>query len=144
MRPLAIFAASALALTLAACGNDQSDAPAQTTEDISPMEMPASDMMDHSSHAEGDDGMGHGVGVIMAVSPQNDSVIIDHGPIDGVGMGAMTMSFGTMGTIDLSGFSEGDAVAFMVKRGRDNSYRISAICDTAAEGDNCLEAMMDH
>ena len=59
-------------------------------------------------------------------------------------MGAMTMGFDIMGDVDLSSFSEGDAVAFMVKKGRDNSYRITTICNTSTDGDDCLESMMDH
>ena len=59
-------------------------------------------------------------------------------------MGAMTMGFDIAGDVDLSGFEDGDTVSFMVKKGRDGSYRITAICDTGAAGDECLAGMMDH
>ncbi len=58
-------------------------------------------------------------------------------------MGAMTMGFDIMGDVDLSAFAEGDTVAFMVKKGRDNSYRITTICNTGTEGADCLDEMMD-
>ena len=72
------------------------------------------------------------------------SLTIEHGPIEGIGMNAMTMGFNTMGEVDLSAFSEGDPVAFMVKKGRDNSYRITSICNTASDGADCLDNIMDH
>ena len=59
-------------------------------------------------------------------------------------MGAMTMGFGIMGGVDLSRFSEGDEVEFMVKQGRDASYRIMAICKKNTDGANCLDGVMDH
>jgi len=59
-------------------------------------------------------------------------------------MGAMTMGFDIMGDVDLAGFADGDQVAFMVKKGRDNSYRITEICNTGTDGEDCLEGMMDH
>ena len=83
---------------------------------------------------------GQGTGVVRSVDAEGRSLTIDHGPIDEVGMGAMTMGFGLTGAVDLSGLSEGDAVAFRIKRGRDNSYRVTAICDTGTEGSDCLEA----
>ena len=85
-------------------------------------------------------GMGQGTGVIQSVDAEGRSLTIDHGPIDEVGMGAMTMGFGVTGAVDLSGLAEGDAVAFQIKRGRDNSYRVIAICNTGTEGSDCLEA----
>ncbi len=99
----------------------------------------------HSEHA-GDptDGAagdsGQGTGVIRSVDAEGRSLTIDHGPIDEVGMGAMTMGFGVTGTVDLSGLAVGDTVAFRIKRGRDNSYRVTAICNVDTDGGGCLEA----
>lgn len=107
-------------------------------------------MMDHGDHemhggATTMDGVGHATGTVRSVGSQGDFLTIQHGPFQGgIDMGAMTMGFDIMGEVDLSGFSDGDEVAFMVKQGRDGSYRITAICDTAAEGDDCLDAIMDH
>ena len=39
---------------------------------------------------------------------------------------------------------DGDEVAFGVKRGRDNSYRIVAICNIGADGEDCLEGMLEN
>lgn len=84
--------------------------------------------------------IGQGTGVIRSVDAEGRSLTIDHEPIEEVGMGAMTMGFGVTGAVDLSGLAEGDAVAFRIKRGRDNSYRVIAICDTGTGGSDCLEA----
>lgn len=97
---------------------------------------------EHAGHA-GDGAasrIGQGTGVIQSVDAEGRSLTIDHEPIEEVGMGAMTMGFGVTGAVDLSGLAEGDAVAFRIKRGRDNSYRVIEICNTGTEGSNCLEA----
>ena len=102
--------------------------------------------MDHSGHdmskMSGD--VGHGTGIIVSVGELGDSLTIDHGPIEGIGMGAMTMGFDILSSVDLTGYSKDDPVAFMVKKGRDNSYRITAICNTSTQGADCLGEMMEH
>ena len=102
--------------------------------------------MDHSKMDEakmmGD--IGHTTGVIISISPDGSEATIDHQEIEGVGMGAMTMGFGITSTVDLSAFEKDDNVGFMVKRGRDGSYRITAICNTDTDGKDCLGAKMDH
>ncbi len=143
MKPLILFTASAFALTLAACGSAEDKAPTTTAAADTPMDM-ADGTMDHSDHDMGDGTIGHGIGTIKSVGAQGDFLTIDHGPIDGIGMGAMTMGFDIMGDVDLAGFADGDQVAFMVKKGRDNSYRITAICNTGTDGEDCLKGMMDH
>ena len=75
---------------------------------------------------------------------KGDFLVIDHGPLDSIEMGAMNTGFDIIGGVDLSGFAEGDEVAFTVKQGRDGSYRIMEICNTATDGTDCLEGMMDH
>ena len=146
MKLYTLLTVSAAALTLAACGQTDNDAPASDTASQTepPMEMADGEMMDHSDHDMGSSDTGHATGVIKSVGAQGDFLTIDHGPIDGIGMGAMTMGFDIAGDVDLSGFEDGDTVSFMVKKGRDGSYRITAICDTGAEGDECLAGMMDH
>lgn len=144
MKPLILFAASAFALTLAACGGSEDKAPTTSTAANAPMDMANGAMMDHSGHDMGDGSIGHGAGIIKAVGAKGDFLTIDHGPIDGIGMDGMTMGFDIMGDVDLSGFADGDEVAFMVKKGRDNSYRIMAICNTGTDGEDCLDGMMDH
>ena len=87
---------------------------------------------------------GHTTGQIISISSDGQQVTIDHNEIEGVGMGAMTMGFTVMSDIDLSGFASKDRVAFMVKKGRDGSYRITAMCNTVTEGADCLKSKMDH
>ena len=90
-----------------------------------------------------DSRIAHGTGVIQAIHSENRSLTIDHEPIDEIGMGAMTMGFGVVGAVDLSGLSEGDPVAFQLKRGRDNSYRVTAICNRDTHGPDCLAGSSD-
>ncbi len=146
MKTYILLAIGAGALTLAACGQTVDEAAASDTSSKTemPMDMTGTEMVDHSDHDMGSGDTGHATGVIKSVGAQGDFLTIDHGPIDGIGMGAMTMGFDIAGDLDLSEFEDGDAVSFMVKKGRDNSYRITAICDTDASGDDCLTSLMDH
>ncbi|KCZ87968.1 copper-binding protein [Hyphomonas johnsonii] len=141
MKTLTLLTASLFVVSLAACGQE---APAETGSAKMHMEMTGSDTMDHSAHDMPDQIMGHGTGIVKSRGSNGDFLTIDHGPIDGIGMGAMTMGFETMGSVDVSAFAEGDPVAFMVKKGRDNSYRITNICNTQVEGTDCLASMLDH
>jgi len=122
-----------VALGLTACGAETSGEMDHST-------------MDHSTMDEGKmaGDTGHTTGVIFSISPDGQEATIDHQEIEGVGMGAMTMGFGIISTVDLTGYTKGDNVSFMVKKGRDGSYRITAICNTDTDGKDCLDAKMDH
>ena len=122
-----------VALGLTACGGETSGEMDHSTMDHSTME---------KGTMAGD--TGHTTGVIFSISPDGQEATIDHQEIEGVGMGAMTMGFGITSAVDLSGYAKGDNVSFMVKKGRDGSYRITAICNTDTDGDDCLDAKMDH
>lgn len=126
MRPAHLSIAAMVALSLAAC-----EQPKQAV----PVAEPAAAQ---ANQAEATGDVGNGIGVVQAISPQGDAVTIEHGPIDGIGMDAMTMQFGAMSAVDLSGLQVNDPVAFRVKQGRDNSYRITAICNTVQDGADCL------
>ena len=126
-----------LALTLAACGN--SDSPdAMDDMDHSTMDHSTTDHsgMDISSSTPGDTGMT--TGTIRSVGENGDFLTIAHERIEGVGMDAMTMGFDIMSSVDLSDYEAGDRVAFAVKKGRDGSYRITAICETTGTDMSCL------
>lgn len=147
MKPFTLITASLLALSLAACGGAEETAAPTPDNAEPPAAMADHDGMDHGDHEMGAemDGIGHATGTIRSVGSQGDFLTIDHGPFDGgIDMGAMTMGFDIMGDVDLSGFADGDEVAFMVKQGRDGSYRIMAICNTGTDGADCLDGMMDH
>jgi len=125
-------------LSLAACGADTNEELDHSTMDHSEMDM--SDMK--TTQMNGD--TGHTTGVIISVSPDGKEATIDHQEIEGVGMSAMTMGFGITSAVDLSGYNKGNNVSFMVKKGRDGSYRITAICNMDTDGKDCLDAKMDH
>lgn len=134
MKPLTLITASLLALTLAACGNAEKSTQKDTASSEAAKDMAGNDAggAPHNMNAMGK-------GVIRSVGNQGDFLTIEHGPIDGIGMGAMTMGFDIVSGVDLSGFAEGDEVGFMVKQGRDGSFRIMAICNTSTEGDDCID-----
>jgi Cu/Ag efflux protein CusF len=144
MTKTSFLTAAVFALSLTACDGSQEPAPAKVSQPAASSEMPAVETMDHTGHDMNGGNMGHATGVIKSVSSQSDFLTIDHGPIDGIGMGAMTMGFDILDGVDVSSFAEGDEVAFMVKKGRDKSYRITAICDMRSDGADCLGSMMDH
>ena len=80
---------------------------------------------------------GRATGRITSLDRDDGRVTIDHGPFEGIAMGAMTMSFALMGDLELTDLSEGDDVIFQVKRGRDGSHRIMEICSIPANGRDC-------
>lgn len=146
MKRLTLMTASLLALSVAACRGAEDTAPTTTAEADMPMDMAVDGGMDHGDHDMGakGDGVGHATGTIRSVGAQGDFLTIEHGPLEGgIDMGAMTMGFDIMGDVDLSEFSDGDEVAFMVKQGRDGSYRIMAICNTGVDGADCIDGMID-
>ena len=143
MKILSLLAVSGLALFLAACGGSEDAAVPQSDAAKAPMEKADGGKMDHSGHDMGGGAIGHATGVIKSLGGQGEYVTIDHGPIEGIGMGAMTMGFGIQGDVDLSPFAVGDRVSFMVKKGRDNAYRIAAMCKTDTDGADCLAQFMD-
>jgi Cu/Ag efflux protein CusF len=134
MKHISKLAITALAiLPLASCGGENTE------------------KMDHSKMTHSDsakmnmtDETGHTTGVIMSISPDGNVATINHQAIESVGMNAMTMGFGVTSEVDLSEFSKGDNVSFMIKKGRDNGYRIIAICNTDLKGNECLNSIMDH
>lgn len=142
MNALNLITASLAALSLAACGNPQDTHPAETGTAEAPMDMAGDEMsMDKAGPdmSGASERTGRATGTIKSLGGQGDFLTIDHGPIEGVGMGAMTMGFDIAGGVDLTGFSEGDSVAFEVKLGRDGAYRVMSICNTGTEGADCLD-----
>lgn len=134
------------AISLSACGDSGNmDHSKMDDAKIDDAKMDHS-TMDHSKMSEekamGD--TGHTTGVIFSISPDGTEATIDHQEIKGVGMGAMMMGFGITSAVDLSRFAKNDNVSFMVKKGRDGSYRITAICNTDTDGKDCLDAKMNH
>lgn len=137
------------AFALSACGSGEETAAGDTPPKMDHAQMDHS-KMDHSKMGSGNMGdiaagnTGHTTGTIISISESGTEATINHAEIAGIGMGAMTMGFGITSDVDLSAYSAGDSVSFMVKKGRDNGYRITAICNTATDGVDCLDAKMDH
>lgn len=84
--------------------------------------------------------MAAATGVIKGIGEKQ--LIIDHGPIQGSMMGAMTMGFNFLKSVDTSDLAEGDEIAFLMKVGRDGSFRISAICKPSVDGEDCLQSLL--
>ena len=126
-------------LSLTACGGESSKSAGGHSNT-------GDDKMDHTQmdHSKMAGSFGHTTGIIISVGTDGKEVIINHQEIEGIGMGAMTMGFGVTSAVDLSGFAKGDEVSFMVKKGLDNNYRITAMCNTDKEGADCLDMLMNH
>ena len=158
---LFLIAASTAAL-IAACSEPESEAPATTVEADAGEQASSPDMarsgmtggdMNHEQMAGGDmqAGMDHGdmdhgamsggmaaaeataEGVLNTIDPDAGSVNITHPPMPEIDWPEMTMDVPVTGTVDLSGFSEGDAVRFTVRRGRDDVFRIVEMAPAEAD-----------
>jgi Cu/Ag efflux protein CusF len=135
MKPFTLTAFSLIAFGLAACGGAENDASPSTNAPET-----AVDISEQERITDTKNRIGKATGTIRSVGSEGDFLTIEHGPFEGdIQMGAMTMGFDTMGDVDLSDFADGDEVAFIVKQGRDGSYRIMGICNTAVSGDSCLQ-----
>ena len=66
-------------------------------------------------------------GTVNAVDVGKRTINLSHGPISALGWPAMTMDFGTVASIDLSGVKPGDAVAFTVSKASDGVYLIDTL-----------------
>ncbi len=148
-RPSLFLIAASTAALIAACSEPETEAPADAAEASAAGEQTASSGMDHGdmNHGEmtGGDmnaGMDHGgmdhdamsggmaaaeataEGVVNTIDSDAGSVNITHPPMPEINWPEMTMDIPVTGTVDLSGFSEGDTVRFTVRRGRDDVFRI--------------------
>ncbi|MEO1019654.1 MAG: copper-binding protein [Pseudomonadota bacterium] len=160
MKTLNLVAASLLALGLSACGGSEQVETASTpASDASSLTSDGSGM-DHGDHAmdkshSGDDmkalfgedyqkgDIGHAYGTVQSINADRTNLVIDHGPIHGIDMAAMTMGFDVLAEADLSGIEEGDRVEFLVRKGRDGSYRIMTICTMKDDDVDCLDGAMN-
>ena len=140
MKPITLLTASMLAL--AGCGGS-GDA---TAPDSAETPSATHDMAEHDMSGHGGsmgEGSAHGEGQIVSVDLEGRRIEIDHGPLEGADMGAMTMFFETTRDVDLETLSAGDEIMFMVKQGRDGSWRVTHVCAEGAEMSDCM-AEMDH
>lgn len=77
--------------------------------------------------------LAHGVGVVNSIDAEARKVNLTHEPVPAIGWGEMTMSFEAGRMVDLAKFKKGDRVQFALKQGRDKTYRIMMMCETASE-----------
>lgn len=102
MNALLFASAAALSFLLAACNEQQPAAP----EDRQAAEPAASSDASGSVYSA--------AGKVTAIS--GDQVTIAHGPVDGIGWPAMTMSFGAGSAGMTKGVNVGDQVSFAFKQ----------------------------
>jgi len=105
-------------------------------------EMASDDMHAGMNHGDMDHGAMSGsmaameasaTGVLNAINPDGGSVNITHPPMPDINWPEMTMDITVSGTVDLSQFSENDAVRFTVRRGRDDVFRIVEMAPAEAD-----------
>ncbi len=77
-------------------------------------------------------------GKIVKIDEKRRRVKITHGELKQFNMRPMTMYFGVTGSTDLNKFNEDDEVQFELKRGRDRTLRIMAMCTIEEGGETWL------
>ena len=77
-------------------------------------------------------------GKIVKIDEAKRRVKIAHGELKQFNMQPMTMYFGIAGATDLTAFREDDEIQFELKRGRDQTLRIMAMCKLEEEQTACL------
>lgn len=134
----------ALSLLVAACGQASES---NSTPGASEAEAQNTTIDNHEGHdmtGMKSSDTDHGAGRVVEVDAEGRRIKLDHEELPEIGMNAMTMFFGIAGDVDLAAFETGDDVRFMVKKGRDGSYRIMAMCNAAVDGEDCLSTLMSH
>ena len=86
--------------------------------------------------------IGHAFGEIVSVAPDGPFLTIEHGPIHGIDMGAMTMEFDVLSDVELAGIDKGDKVEFLVKKSGAGTFDVMAICGLEDEEPKCLDRVM--
>jgi len=91
--------------------------------------------MNHGPMMAGMDhcGMPTGEGVINALDVQKSKVNVTHEPIESLGWPEMKMDFTVLTPIDLTAFSAGERVHFLLKAETDKSHSIAAMCSLDIE-----------
>lgn len=98
--------------------------------------------MDHGDHC----GMPMGEGTLNAVDIKKSKANISHGAIDPIGWPAMTMDFAVLKAVDLAAFAPGERIHFLLKRQKDKTYAVAAVCSLDVdEGahEACMAQMHD-
>lgn len=113
MKPVSIAGALALALTAAGCGG--SGVPAQNSQNVG------------SAANANTSAVYSANGNVTAIA--GDQVTISHGPVEGLGWPAMTMTFRAGDLAMLQGISVGDRVAFRFRQ-NGTDYPLTAISKT--------------
>ena len=111
MKPLPAVAALALALLLAACGQNETAAPENRT----------SASAGNAAHV---DPVYSASGRVTAIA--GDRVTISHGPVEGLGWPAMTMTFRSGGPDMMEGIGTGDQIAFEFVEA-DGGYTLTSV-----------------
>lgn len=84
--------------------------------------------MDHSMmKAPKGNGEAAATGVINAVDAGKNTINVTHDPVAALGWPKMTMDLPVTRRVDLDGVKKGQKVQFMLKKGRDNVFRVTEI-----------------
>lgn len=133
------------ALCGCAPGSDPADADTTDTTSGSAAALPDAALPDDVS---GDDTAGTdpddadaivttATGRVASVPQDDDFIVLEHDPIDAIGMGAMRMGFEVADGVDMSGLRRGDAVLFRIRATSDDLV-LTALCRPRTDGENCL------
>ena len=86
--------------------------------------------------------IGHAFGSIVSVADLPDNLTVDHGPIHGTPIEPATSQLRVLPDAKISVVSEGDRVEFLVKKGDDGIYRVSAMCRMNTDDEKCLDSIL--
>lgn len=85
--------------------------------------------MDHKPDHQMDlCGMPSGEGVINALDVKKSKVNISHKATASIGYEAMAMDFAVLKLVDLASYGKGERVHFLLKKEKENSYSVAAMC----------------
>lgn len=86
--------------------------------------------------------IGHAFGTILSIEDQSSRLTVDHGPIHGTPIKPSITVLGILEDVNISSTFVGDHIEFLVKKGDDDIYRISAICTMEIKGNKCLDNVL--
>lgn len=87
--------------------------------------------------------IGHSIGHVQSVDKTKSFITINHGVIHGTHMGSMEQTLEHLEKVERVDFRAGEEVKFLVRKGRDDTYRIFMICSMDKEGPECLKSQMN-
>ncbi|MEM1435413.1 MAG: copper-binding protein [Pseudomonadota bacterium] len=145
-RLVSLILAGLAAAALGGCGTEPQAAGSEAAAEAASAESSAGGMtMQHGSHGSTSGGQllseerfATALATVVGVNSEGAEITLDHEPLEGVDMGAMTMAFAVADDVDLGAVVPGNRVAIRVKQRRNYTYELVALCAAEDESVACL------